>query len=349
MSFDIQIARGVEQVGKDVWDLLSGDVPFTSYRWYRFGERAMVPDEPIYVILSRHGEPVARATFWLTSRELMPLDSELLRRSVQVMMRRWPLLLCQAPLGSSAATSGLSLPEPPLRDAALETITEVAHEIGKEHRVSFCVFSYLEDDEIQRPSWPKHFRRFTTPGPGTCLAIVWDDFDGYLAHLRKKQRYNIKRNNRLAVEQGIEIGCHPEVVDIDGAMALHESLNRRFKALTEPWMRGAFEHASMVDCAWLTAEVEDRLVGCELMLGDRGAWLVTGLGLDHSIKYAYFALGYADLRYAIERGARLLRWGSETYEVKERLGFQRESNNHDVFAGIGLFQKLGEWALASTS
>jgi hypothetical protein len=349
MNFDIQIARSVEQVGKDVWELLSGDVPFTSYRWYRFGERAMAPDEPIYVILSRDGEPVARATFWLTSRELMKFEGEVLRQSVQAMMRRWPLLLCQAPLGSSAATSGLRLPDPPLRDAALETIAEVAHEIGKEHRASFCVFSYLEDDETGWRGWPGRYMRFTTPGPGTRLSIVWNDFDGYLAHLRKKQRYNVKRNSRLAVEQGIEVRHHPEVTDVDGAMALHESLNRRFKALTEPWMRGAFEHASMVDCAWLTAEVGEQIVGCELMLGDRGAWLVTGLGLDNSVKYAYFALGYADIRHAIERGARLLRWGSETYEVKERLGFQKESNNHDVFAGIGLYQKLGEWALAFVS
>jgi hypothetical protein len=91
------------------------------------------------------------------------------------------------------------------------------------------------------------------------------------------------------------------------------------------------------------------MVGCELMLGDKGAWVVTGLGLDHSVKYAYFALGYADLRHAIDGGARVLRWGSETYEVKERLGFRKELNNHDVFAGVGLFHKLGRWVLTSMS
>jgi predicted N-acyltransferase len=347
MNFDVQIVHSVEEVGEDVWKLLSRDVPFTSYRWYRYGERAMVPDEPVYILLWRHGEPVARATFWRTSREILPLDGDGWRRPLQVIMRRWPLLICQAPLGSSAATTGLTLPKPPLRDAALETITEVAHCIGQESRVSFCVFSYLKAGETTWSGWPKRFMRYTTPGPGTRLAIVWDDFDGYLSHLRKKQRYNIKRNVRLAEEQGIEIKTHPKVTDVDAAMALHDGLNRRYKAPTEPWMRGALTHANMVDCAWLTAEVDGRMVGCELMLGDMGAWMVTGLGLDHSVKYAYFALGYADLRYAIDRGAHLLRWGSETYEVKERLGFRKESNNHDVFAGVGLFQKLGEWVLNS--
>jgi hypothetical protein len=88
--------------------------------------------------------------------------------------------------------------------------------------------------------------------------------------------------------------------------------------------------------------MDGKIAGCELMLGDGGWWIVTGLGLDYRIKNVYFVLGYADIQQAIERGARVLRWGSMTYEVKERLGFVKESNNHDVFAGRGLFQRLGE-------
>jgi hypothetical protein len=109
-------------------------------------------------------------------------------------------------------------------------------------------------------------------------------------------------------------------------------------------MRGAFEHAAMVDAVWLTAEVEGRVVGCELMLRDEDVWLVTGLGLDYSIDYAYFLLGYADIECAIEKGARVLRWGSLTYEVKRRLGFELESNDWIVFCGRGaLLQRLGRW------
>jgi predicted N-acyltransferase len=343
VSFDVQIAHGVEEIGQETWDHLSGDRPFTSYGWYRFGEKAAGYDMPTYVILSHQGDPVARATFWLTSRELLPIPSKLVRYVLEAMLRRWPLLICQSPLSSAAATSGLILPDLPLRDLALQTIADVAQELVRKNRVSFCLYSYLEEHETRWAGWPNHYLRGQTPGPGTRLNIIWPDFEGYLAHLGKKQRYNLRRNCRLASNLGIEVRCYPTVTDVDKALDLHRNVNRRHNSRTEPWMRGAMEHAHMVDAVWLTAEIGGRIVGCELMLSDKNAWLVTGLGLDYAVEYAYFLLGYADIRYAIERGARLLRWGSLTYEVKERLGFQKESNTYDIFAGRGLFQTLGSW------
>ena len=343
MSFEVQIAHSVEEVGREAWDHLSGDRPFASYRWYRFGEEAMPYSLPIYVILSRGGEPVARATFWLATREDIPIPSRLLCAAFEAILRRWPLLICQSPLSSTAATSGLILPGPPLRDSALQVIGQIGQDLLRQHHGSLCTFSYLEEHETRWPGWPERFLRGQTPGPGTCLSITWPHFEGYLAHLSKKRRYNLRRNMRLASELGIEVKRYPAVKDVDKAMALHEKVNQRYKAPTVPWMRATMEHADMVDAVWLAAEIDGRLVGCELMLGDRDAWLVTGLGLDYSAQYAYFVLGYADIQYAIEHGARVLRWGSLTYNVKKRLGFEAESNNYDVFVGRGLFQRLGSW------
>jgi hypothetical protein len=80
------------------------------------------------------------------------------------------------------------------------------------------------------------------------------------------------------------------------------------------------------------------------MLGDRGTWLVTGLGLDHSVSNLYFVLGYEDIRYAIEHRANALRWGSETYDVKGRLGFEPEGNNNLIFASRWApLQIFGHW------
>ncbi len=346
MSLDVQIAHSVDDVGQEAWDRLGQGRPFASYRWYRFGEKAMAYAQPRYVIVSRHGEPVARATFWLTKRELMPLASRGMNAVLHFLLRRWPLLICQSPI-SSAAVSGLILPEPPLRDAALETLASAARDILYQVRGSFAIFSYVGEDEAALSGWPDGFVAGTTPGPGTQMAISWPDFDSYLADMSKKRRYNIRRNMRLAAEEGIEVRTSPGVTDVERAMELHHRVNEHFGAQTEPWMRGAFEHAHMVDAIWLTAERDGRIVGCELMLGDGGTWFVTGLGMDYDVNYVYFALGYADIRCAIERGARALRWGSLTYETKERLGFEKESNNHDVFVGRGLFHRLGCWVATS--
>jgi hypothetical protein len=77
-------------------------------------------------------------------------------------------------------------------------------------------------------------------------------------------------------------------------------------------------------------------------LGNWGVWLVTGLGFDYSVGYAYYLLGYVNIRCAIGRGARVLRWGSLAYEVKRRLGFELESNDWVVYLARGaLWQGLG--------
>jgi predicted N-acyltransferase len=344
VKYEVQIAHGVEEVGQEAWDYLSDGRPFTSYQWYRFGERVMSYAEPVYIILSHAGEPVARATFWLTHRETIPIEWRAVRRMVEAMLRHWPLLICQAPLTSAASTSGLVLPDPPLRSAAIETIAQVALSQAQRRQASFCVFGYLEESDAQLGLWPPQFGRTLLWGSGTRMRIVWQDFEGYLAHLNKKRRYNVRRTLRLAADQGLEVKRYPKVEDVGAALRLHHNVNRRHNGRAEPWMRGAMEHCSMVDCAWLTVEQEGKLVGCELMLGDQDVWLVTGLGLEEGVRNAYFVLGYADIEHAIRTRARMLRWGSLTYEVKQRLGFELETNDWVVFGSKGaLLQRVGQW------
>jgi predicted N-acyltransferase len=326
-------------VGQDAWDCLGGEVPFASYRWYRFGEVVLKDDRPIYLILSSAGEPVARATFWLKRQEMLPISSRWLRRVVAAMLSRWPLLACRSPLSS---TSGLILPEPPLRDAALATIVRHAQDLAEQSGASVLLFDYLDRGDLDWTVWHNGFVTVPDLQPGTYLALGWPDFESYLSHLDKKQRYNVRRNCRLVAEEKIEIRSYRTVTDVDRAMELHEKVNARYGSPTDPWMRSVMEQADMVDAVWLAAEKGDLLVGCELMLGDRGSWVVMGLGLDHSVKNVYFALGYEDIRFAIERGAGVLRWGAGTYEVKRRLGFKPESNSNIVFGSRWpLLKRLG--------
>jgi predicted N-acyltransferase len=341
MSFEVQVAHGVEQVGRSAWDCLGEDLPFASYRWYRFGEAVLASDLPIYVTLYHEGESIARATFWLKWQESLPTRSRTARTVVESVLRRRPLLACRSPL---SGTSGLILPEPPHREMALETILSTAQALAHRHRASFLLFDYLAPAQMNWPGWPDEYVKMPNTSPGTRLAIAWQDFDGYLAHLSKKRRYNVRRNYRLVAEEGIKVNSYPAVTDLDKAMELHRNVNRRHKMPTDMSMRPAMACAEMVDTIWLAAEKDGQLVGCELMLGDRGTWLVTGLGLDHSVSHVYFVLGYEDIRYAIEQGAQALRWGSETYDVKGRLGFEPEGNNNLVFGSRWpIMQSFGRW------
>jgi len=349
VDLDVQIVHSVEEVGQEAWDRLGGGRPFASYRWYRFGETVLVGDTPIYVILSSRGEPVARATFWLTRREPIEIPSavlsEALSRLAEMVLRRWPLLVCRSPLCS---TTGLVLPDDPqLRDSALEVIARLARDLMQQHRSSFLVMDYLGSGETARPVWSDGFITAKLPEPGTCLHIAWPDFESYLGQLSRKRRKHYRQHQKRAAEMGVEITRHRTVTDVDGAMALIWNVAKRYRTRPFHWTRRVLENAGMVDAVWLAARVDDRLVGCELVLGDGGTWFVTALGRDYEFDYVYFLLGYEDIRYAIERGATTLRWGSCTYDVKRRLGFRLEGNNYVAFTGRGpLLYGFSRWVAA---
>lgn len=329
MNFDIQVVHSLDQVDQGAWDYLGQGRPFTNYRWYRFGETVLSDDTPVYIILSRGGEAMARGTFWLKRQEAVPIASKLIRRLFEMMFRRWPLSVCRSPLTS---TSGLILPEPPLRDEALKTIAQIAQEEAQRHQASLVIFDYLERHQTEWAGWPDTFAPVTLPDPGTRLIIAWPNFESYLQHLRKSVRKDYNRHCNRAADLGIAINRHPAVTNLDEAMLLIRGVEKRHNSAPNPRVRAILENAAMVDAAWLTAKIADRMVGCGLLLGDGGTWFLALLGLDYNVQYVYFQLVYAAIRWAVEEGVQILRGGGGVYDMKQRLGFQLEQNNYVTFA-----------------
>ncbi len=346
MDFDVQVAHSVETVGRDVWDHLSGGRPFASYQWYRFSETVRTDDTPVYILVFSKGEPVGRATFWLTGLEPLSISSRPVRYLAQAMLRRLPLLICQSPLTS---LPGLVLPsEPALRDRVLQALICAAGEQAKRYSAAWVLFSYLEYPEVQYSGWPETFTPVTSGDPGTYLPIAWPNFEAYLQQLSSKMRKNYRRYCRTAEMMQLVIKYSPTVSALDDALVLIRNVEKRHHEPPNPWVRKMLENASMVNSVWITAEIDGRLAGCELMLGDGDTWLVTAPGLDHQIPNVYFLLGYADIRYAIEHGARVLRWGSGINEVKQRFGFKLENKNYLIFTSRWpLLQKFGKWLAAA--
>lgn len=341
MSLQVQVAHSVQEIGQEAWDRLAGDRPFARYRWQRFGERVLADNLPVYVVVWRRDEPVAGATFWLRHNEPVPLSSWLLRGGVARLMRRWPLLICQAPV---ADAPGLLLPEPPLRDEALGLIARQAAREARRLGASFSVFVYLDPAESRLPGWPANFGAADLPEPGTYLSIAWPTFKDYVAHLSKSMRKDYRRHNNRAADLGVQVSCGESVADLDGAVALIRNVERHHGSTPNPWARAALQHAAMVDAAWLRAEVDGRLVGCGLVLGDGSAYTLRFLGLDYEVQYVYFQLLYAAIRWVVERGGRVLFGGAGGYEIKRRLGFELEDRTWAVFRGRGaLLGRLGAW------
>lgn len=342
-NFDIQVAKRITEIDKATWDRLSEGFPFTSYRWYRFGEAILADGSPLYIILSRDGAPVARATFWFEMQEEISFVPRFLQGAIKAVLRRWPIMICRSPL---FPTSGLVLPNPPLDNhAALHALLQAADKQAQQHHASFILFDHLEAQITQRTGWTDPYTQAEFAQPGTYLEITWPDFESYLKQLSKSTRKDYRRHRNRAADLGIEIERHHSITTpIDQALTLINNVEEQHGSSPSPWTRALLTHADMIDTIWLTAKIEGKLMGCGLLLGDGDALFLALLGLDYSVQYVYFQLVYESLRCAIEEGYRLIRGGREAYRIKERLGFQLENNNYVMFAGqTALLQRLGRW------
>lgn len=319
----IKIAHRVDEIGQPAWDALSAGRPFASCDWYRFGETVMADSPPTYLILSVDEKPAARATLYRVPDEPLPLPP-LVRAPIRSLLRRRPLLICRSPL---ANWSGLLLPEDAsLRAAARAALLEAAQKQLEEQNCSFLLFDFL--DESQRADWPADFLQTTVADAGTRLEIQWESFDEYLAGTDKRGRQHYKRARREAEKLGLELSHHSSVANIEEALTLIRRVEQKFRAAPNPWMRGLLENAQTLGGVWQEVRQRGRLVGCGLLLEDNGVMLATALGLAEDAPYAYFLLVYSCLQEAMARRVKTLRLGSGAYDVKRRLGFVLEDNNH---------------------
>jgi predicted N-acyltransferase len=339
---EIQVAHSIAEFAPDAWDALTGGAPFQSHCWYRFGEAVMADCEPTYLTVSEDGRALARAALWRVRDEPLPIIYAPAGHLLQAYLRRRPLMICRSPLSSMP---GVLLPPPPLREAALPILAAAAREQAEAARASFLVFDFLTPG--LRDVLACGLVRGEVSGPGTVMDLPWRSFDEFVGERSRNERKHYQRTLRHAAELGITVTRHRQVERIPEALELIRNMERRFRSAPNPWMKGMMEHIHQVDGTWLAATIGDRLVGCELLLQDNGAQLVTALGLAHEVPYVYFALGYEDIRVAIESGVRTLYWGSGAYDVKRRLGFSLYPNNLVAFAGLGFGPRLMARAAAA--
>ena len=339
-SLDFEIFHSIAEIDPAGWDQLSAGQPFTSHLWYRYGEAVMTDCQPTYLIIYQHNQPIARATFWRTASEPLPIQSAFARHGIESLLRRWPLLMCQSPLSS---ISGLVLPASPLREAAQVAISARASELLRQQGCSFLVFVYLPTEQFS--GWPENLLATTVPGPGTFMKVVWPSFEAYLDAGNKKDRQHYRRTMREAEKLGIQVSRHRRVENMEEALTLIRAVEHRFGSPENPWARSMLEHFEMLGGAtFLTATIGSRLVGCGLLLEDNGAQMNATLGLAENVPYVYFALVYESLKVAFDHHLGSLRLGTGAYDVKQQLGFSFEDNISTLFAASNPFlQKAAKW------
>ncbi|HSL30125.1 MAG TPA: GNAT family N-acetyltransferase [Anaerolineales bacterium] len=332
----IRVLNSIHEIEASSWDQLSGEEPFQSHRWYAFGERVMSDCRPVYVLAYDRDVLIARACLWLVRNESLPPKlPEFLKRSISMLINRWPLLICRSPV---ANCSGLSLPDDERRAAILLRLTRSALTAGRQLGASIVLFDFLKGTDIE--SWPSGFKKTNLPSPGTVMENRWRSMEEYLAQAGKKHRQHFQRSMREAERLGIQLTCSRMVPDVDAALKLIRNVETRHGSAPNPWTRSLLENIELIGGRWLEARIGQKLVGCGLILEDNQTQMTTALGLEKDARYAYFRLVYASLEDAFERNMRWLRWGTGAYEVKERLGFQLEQDNFVILSGINRLTNL---------
>jgi hypothetical protein len=344
MDLSVEVAHGIDGIDAQAWDTLSAGRAFSSFAWYQYGERAMTGCRPLYIIVRQGARWVARGSFWLIPNEPLPTGSiaQPWSSAIQACMRAWPLLICRSPFGD---TSGLILPEPPLRGAALQAILAAARDFARSARASFLVFDYLDAQQSGLPDWPERWTSLQLADPGTVLPITWDSYDAYLQSLSKSAWKDYRRQANQAARMRLEVSAGEPVGSLTESLPLIRAVEQVHGSLPKPWAEAMLQNAVMLPSTWITARIDERLVGCGLLLQDRGVFLATLLGLDYTCSYVYFQILYRAIRETICQGGCQLRAGSGAYALKQRLGLQLEGNNYLRFAGQNrLLNGLGRLA-----
>jgi predicted N-acyltransferase len=322
----------IREVDEDVWDDLSGEMPFQSHQWYHFGEQVMDDCLPFYILVFQGSRLVGRAVLWKVRNEPLPKMPALLRRSLAAMVRVWPLLICRSPL---AFTQGIVLADDLDPAPILFALSACALDLAREQGCSFVLFDYLKASDAKH--FPQSFLKNSNPSTGTIMENRWLSLDDFLSAGNKKDRQHYKRTVREAEKLNIRVERHLRVENIEEALRLIHNVERTHGALPNPWARRALEQMEQVNGLYLTAAIGETLVGCGLLLEDNASQTTSLLGLADDVPYAYFMLVYESLRVAFEHNVRSMRWGSGAYDVKARLGFSREDNGSLAFSAASPF------------
>ena len=325
----------IKKIDVEAWDRLSGHLPFQSHRWYSFGERVLFDCPPVYLLVYDGSQLVARASLWLVRNEPLPKMPAPVKVIISALLKRWPLLICRSPL---ANTSGIILRDNLPREAVLAVLVNAAIVEARQRKASIVLFDFLTESEMNE--WPSDSASLKMPSAGTILQNRWQSMEEFLANGNKKDRQHYKRTLREADKLGIQLTQHNVVHEVDAAVALIQTVEDRYSSSHNPWMRAMLENIELVDGLWLEAHINDRLVGCGLILEDQNVQLTSCLGLAENIPYVYFRLIYASLEAAFAQKVKLLRWGTGAYDVKQRLGFDLERNNHSVLFGANPFTRF---------
>lgn len=332
-----KVFEGIDAVDQAQWDRLTARHPFAGWTWCKYGEIAAA-QPTYYAIICDGDDPIGGAIYTIMHDEDAPTTNRLVQGFLTFYLRRRPLVVCRTPIAT--IHRGFFVPDDPAQRAhVLAEIRRVAQDLLKKYHGSFFLADYVTADELNY-DWGDFRKIRDFANIGMLLTVEWDTWDDFLADLKernKKAHKNVRHNIRYAEEADVTIQITHETPPIERVIDLVVTKMQHYDVAFEPKIvRGIVSGLSALQpeqYVWITAHHEGRMVGCELVFNDPVARTCkpTLYGRDYDVEYVYFAMSYADIRYAIETlHAKTVIYDTEAYDFKRRMGMVEDSRNNLV-------------------
>ncbi len=323
------------------WERLADASPFASHGWLRTLEQTdPALRRSIYFTERRQGRLVAGAPSRVETRTSAAVGLDRLLYGAGSRAAR-PLLVSVLPaLAVGASRWGVGVTQPLLLDARESSVGQISRaapllqaieEVAEAERLTVCLRGVGARQHALGEALAARGYLRTRELPVSYLDIEWDDFAGYLRHLKVshpatskniRRELNLARRHGIAVERVQDLGRHAR--QIHHLLASHHNrLNNRPYPFgiefLESLLRNLAENAEI----WL-ASAGDTPLAAQVRVRDADDLHVTAIGIDPTLarrSQTYFNLGYnLPIRDAIDAGMRRVYFGTLVYPLKRRRG-----------------------------
>ncbi|MEU3934423.1 GNAT family N-acetyltransferase [Streptomyces sp. NPDC029044] len=161
------------------------------------------------------------------------------------------------------------------------------------------------------------------------MNVTWDDLDGYIATLRRNQRFSVRRELRDIAARGIEIVERPIRADEPELLPLRAQLMTKYGAVPDGEREAAsFRHLRDhfgPDNVWIVeARKGGALLSFTMLVRDGDQWTALMSGTDYEnpdASFTYFAtMFYRPAELAPGQGITTISYGLGTVQAKKLRG-----------------------------
>ena len=324
----------IHEIDPEEWDKLVGN----GRVWHRHAALRLLEEsetfqsKPRYIVFrGAQGQMIGHAPSYVVATDLLIFSRGLIRRIVEGLRRIAPRFLKPRFLECGWLVSpGFPIchhPNTPFADILL-LLGQALEEIARSEGIVFIVVRDFEDSDLNLVGGLRDFGfRCLKSLPTTKIKLRWMHYDAYVAAMRKRYRYKLRKALELAASEGLTAVVTNHFSDLYSDLSIQwnnindHARELRLEPLTPAFYRGIDEN---LDCELVQILKGDKMIAHALICRDGRLlrWGFYGHSQAHTRDGAYFLAINTIIRLAIEGRYEEIETGLTTYLPKMHFGAQ---------------------------